>query len=78
MGGGAGASSPLDGVPSGLLGGGQTGGMGGQSTGGIGGLASQFQRAGLGHVARSWVGDGPNHPVSPQQLQGVSGGKRQL
>ncbi len=49
------------------------GGMGGMMGGGLGGLLSQFQNAGLGHVAQSWVSNGPNQPVSPQQLQGVFG-----
>ena len=81
MGGGAGGvSSPIGGVLSGLLGGGrQASGMGGETMGGqamgggLGGLVSQFEQAGLGHVAQSWVGNGPNQPVSPQQLQGVLG-----
>ena len=41
--------------------------------GGLGGLLSAFEGAGLGHIAQSWVGNGPNQPVSPQQLQGVLG-----
>ncbi len=86
MGGSAGGSaSPMGGVLSGLLGGGgqagggfggqAAGGMGGMGgmSGGIGGLVSQFEQAGLGHVAQSWVGNGPNQPVSPQQLQSVFG-----
>ena len=73
--GGAGASSPMSGVLSSLLGGGgQAGGLGSPGTGGgLGGLMSQFERAGLGQVAQSWVSNGPNQPVSPQQLQGVFG-----
>ena len=76
-----GASSPLGGVLSGLLGGGaqsgaqtsgQSGGMGGMA-GGLGGLLSQFQQAGLGHIAQSWIGNGANQPVSPDQLQSVFG-----
>ena len=84
-----GAASPMGGVLAGLLGGGgqaggQTGGgfggqpaaglggMGGMA-GGLGGLISQFEQAGLGNVAQSWVGNGPNQPVSPQQLQSVFG-----
>lgn len=47
-------------------------GMGGMG-GGLGGLLASFQQAGLGHVAQSWVGNGPNMPVSPQQLQSVLG-----
>ena len=44
-----------------------------QQGGGLGGLVSQFEQAGLGHVAQSWVGNGPNQSVSPQQLQSVFG-----
>jgi len=65
----------------------QTGGFGGVSSGfgsgsggglanGLGGLISAFQQAGLGHVAESWVGNGPNQQVSPQQLSNVFGGER--
>ena len=73
-----GSSSPLGGVLSGLLGGGgqsagqTSGGMGGMA-GGLGGLLSQFQQAGLGHIAQSWVGNGANQSVSPDQLQSVFG-----
>ncbi len=49
-------------------------GMGGQGMGGgIGGLLSQFESAGLGHIAQSWIGNGANQQVSPQQLQNVFG-----
>jgi uncharacterized protein YidB (DUF937 family) len=34
---------------------------------------SAFEQAGLGQVAQSWVGSGPNQSVSPQQLQNVFG-----
>ena len=60
----------LGGGLGGLLGGGN---MGGGLAGGLGGLLSQFEQAGLGHVAQSWVGNGPNQPVSPQQLNNVFG-----
>ena len=79
---GGGGSSPMGGVLGSLLGGGQQGGMqqggmmgqgGGMMGGGIGGLVSQFEQAGLGHIAQSWVGNGPNQPVSPDQLQSVFG-----
>ena len=84
MGGNAGgASSPMGSILSGLLNG-QMGnqGMNNQGTtssgmgglaGGLGGLLSQFENAGLGQVAQSWVSNGPNQPVSPQQLQNVFG-----
>jgi uncharacterized protein YidB (DUF937 family) len=75
MGGGAGGGSPIQGVLMSLLGGGQqTGNQGtGQPAGGLASILSSFQQAGLGHVAQSWVGNGPNQPVSPQQLQSVFG-----
>lgn len=60
----------LGGALGGVLGGG--GGTAG-GLGGLGGLLSQFEQAGLGHVAQSWVGNGPNQPVSPQQLNDVFG-----
>jgi uncharacterized protein YidB (DUF937 family) len=69
---GAGASSSgIGGVLMNILGGGgnQTAGTGG----GLGGLLSSFEQAGLGHIAQSWVGTGPNQPVSPQQLHTVFG-----
>ena len=81
MGGAAGgSSSPMGGVLSSLLGGGgqAAGGMGSQAMGGmagggLGGIMSQFEQAGLGHLAQSWVGNGPNQSVSPEQLQSVFG-----
>lgn len=75
--GGAGGASPMGGVLSSLLGGGQQGmgqqGMAGGAGGGLGGLIAQFEQAGLGQLAQSWVGNGPNQAVSPQQLQSVLG-----
>ena len=48
--------------------------MGGPGmAGGLAGLISSFEQAGLGQIAQSWVGNGPNQPVSPQQLQSVFG-----
>jgi uncharacterized protein YidB (DUF937 family) len=47
--------------------------MNGGIAGGLGGLLSAFEGAGLGHIAQSWVGNGPNQSVSPQQLQSVFG-----
>ncbi len=82
MGGAGGANSPLAGVLGGLLGGQQMSNQGGMAgniagalagMGGIGGLLQQFQQAGLGHIADSWVGSGPNMPVSPGQLGQVLG-----
>ena len=71
MGGAGGSSSPMQSALMSMLGGQQGGGMGG-----LGGLLSQFQQAGLGHVADSWVGNGPNQPISPDQLHNVLGEDR--
>ncbi len=85
MGGSGNSGSPIQSVLMNMLGGGQQagaqqGGMqsgsvaGGQAmSGGLGGLVSAFEQAGLGHVAQSWIGNGPNQSVSPQQLQSVFG-----
>lgn len=77
--GGQGGNSPLQGVLLNMLGGQQPGGQqlggmqqGGQQ-GGLSSLIAAFEQAGLGHIAQSWVGNGPNQPVSPGQLQGVLG-----
>jgi uncharacterized protein YidB (DUF937 family) len=86
LGGQGGASqSPIGGILSSLLTGGRQRGDYGQSGGGgygsglgggLGGLLSQFQQAGLGHVADSWVGRGDNMPISPGQLRDVFGQDR--
>lgn len=54
-------------------GGGLAGMLGGGAGGGLGGLLSKFQNAGLGNVAQSWVGNGQNQQVSPDQLHQVFG-----
>lgn len=78
---GGGTSSPMGTILSSILAG-QTGGMGGMGNagmgnagmaGGLGGLLQQFEQAGLGHVAQSWISNGQNQPVTPQQLQNVFG-----
>jgi len=46
---------------------------GGGAGGGLGGLLQQFQAAGLGQQADSWVGTGANQPVSAEQLMQVLG-----
>lgn len=77
--GGAG-NSPLAAILAQILG----GGMGaptaspapgaGPAPGGLGGLSAllqQFQQAGLGSKADSWVGSGANEPVAPDELASV-------
>jgi uncharacterized protein YidB (DUF937 family) len=44
-----------------------------QSKGGVQAIAAQFQQHGLGDTVKSWIGTGPNLPVSPDQLHQVLG-----
>ena len=44
-----------------------------QSQGGIGGLLAKFKQSGLGQHADSWVGTGPNMPVTGDQVHQVLG-----
>jgi uncharacterized protein YidB (DUF937 family) len=41
--------------------------------GGVQGLVSQFEQQGMGNVVQSWIGTGPNQPISAEQLQKVIG-----
>ena len=75
--GGQAQQSPVAGILSSLLsgGGGMQGaqpGAGGEM-GGLMNLVSRFEQSGMGNVAQSWVSNGPNQPVSPQQVQQVFG-----
>jgi uncharacterized protein YidB (DUF937 family) len=81
--GSGGGGSPMQGVLMSLLGGAQTNNMGapaqgtsGAGMGGLGGVVSAFEQAGLGNLVQSWIGNGQNMPVSPQQLRGVLGNDR--
>ena len=49
--------------------------QGGDLAGGLGGLLNQFQQSGLGDVMKSWIGTGPNQPISPNQLGSALGPK---
>ncbi len=41
--------------------------------GGLGGLMAKFQGAGLGDVMSSWIGSGPNQPVSSEEVTSALG-----
>lgn len=41
--------------------------------GGVGGLVSKFNQAGMGSTINSWIGTGPNAPVSPDQMHQALG-----
>jgi uncharacterized protein YidB (DUF937 family) len=77
FGGGASGSAPggnLGGlIPGGL--GGLLGGAGAGSvlSGGLGNLIKDLQNNGQGHVAQSWVADGPNQPIAPESLEAAAG-----
>jgi uncharacterized protein YidB (DUF937 family) len=50
---------------------GMLGNDGGQ--GGLGGLVAKFQQAGLGDAIQSWIGGGPNQPVSGEEVSNALG-----
>jgi uncharacterized protein YidB (DUF937 family) len=41
--------------------------------GGIQGVVSQLQHQGLGGTVKSWISDGPNQPISPEQVHSAFG-----
>jgi uncharacterized protein YidB (DUF937 family) len=70
---GLGLDEILGGLAGGL-GGGQApggGGLGGLLSGGLGDLLEQFQGAGKGDAASSWLGPGQNQPIAPNELSQV-------
>lgn len=54
----------------GVLGGGGLGGLlsGLGGAGALGALVSQFQQKGLGSQVSSWIGNGANQPIAPDQM----------
>lgn len=57
-----------------LVHGNEPGGLGGSGgLGGLGGLLKRFQNAGLGDAVASWIGNGSNLPVSPDQIKSALG-----
>jgi uncharacterized protein YidB (DUF937 family) len=46
---------------------------GGILSGGLGELVDRFKQSGHGETAESWVGTGPNKPVSPPQIEQAIG-----
>ena len=60
----------LKGGLGGLLAGGAAGTV---LSGGLNDLLKQFQDSGHGEIAKSWVGTGPNHPISPNDLGSALG-----
>lgn len=67
---GGGGLGNLGGVLGGLLAGGAAGSI---LSGGLNDLLKQFQQAGQGDTARSWVGTGPNDDISESDLANALG-----
>ena len=65
----------LDGVLGGVVGAGMVSVVNGiiEQHGGVQGIVNQFEKNGLGATVRSWVGTGPNDPVSPADVHRVLG-----
>ncbi len=45
-----------------------------QRHGGVQGIVNQLESQGLGNTVRSWVGTGPNQPVTGDQVHAALGG----
>jgi uncharacterized protein YidB (DUF937 family) len=41
--------------------------------GGVQGIVTQLEQQGLGQTVKSWVGTGPNQPISPSQVHQAFG-----
>jgi uncharacterized protein YidB (DUF937 family) len=68
------SAAPGSGGLGGLLGGLLAGGAAGSViSGGLGDLLKQLQQGGHGETANSWVGSGPNKPISPNDLANALG-----
>jgi uncharacterized protein YidB (DUF937 family) len=44
--------------------------------GGLSNLIQTMEQKGLGSVAQSWVGTGPNHAITAEQIQGILGNQQ--
>ena len=65
----------FDGILGGMVGAGVVTAVNGilEKHGGLQGVVGEFERNGLGPTIQSWVGKGPNQPVSAEDLQKVLG-----
>ena len=65
----------FDGLLGGIVGAGMVSVVSGiiEKHGGIQGVVSEFERNGLGPTVKSWVGTGPNQPISPEDLHKTLG-----
>ncbi len=44
-----------------------------QQHGGISGIVAQLEQQGLGGTVNSWIGNGPNQPITPSQVHQAFG-----
>ena len=44
-----------------------------QKHGGIQGIVDQFEKQGLGATVQSWIGNGPNQPITAEQIHQALG-----
>jgi len=65
----------FDGILGGLVGGEMATVINGliEKHGGVQGIVAQLQQQGLGETVKSWVGTGPNQPISPSQVHQAFG-----
>ena len=61
----------MDGVLGGIVGAGVVSAVNSilEKHGGLQGVVNEFERNGLGATISSWVGTGPNQPISPGDLR---------
>ena len=65
----------FDGLLGGIVGAGMVSVVNGiiEKHGGLQGVVSEFEKNGLGPTVKSWVGTGPNEPISPEDLHKALG-----
>jgi uncharacterized protein YidB (DUF937 family) len=65
----------FDGVLGGIVGAGMVSVVNGilEKHGGVQGVVGEFEKNGLGATVKSWVGTGPNEPISPADVHRVLG-----
>jgi len=65
----------LDGLLGGIVGAGMVSVVNGiiEKHGGLQGVVSEFERKGLGATVKSWVGTGPNQPISADEVHKALG-----
>src|SRR5438477_917647 len=65
----------FDGLLGGIVGAGMVSVVNGilEKHGGVQGVVSEFEKNGMGPTVKSWVGTGPNHPISPDEVHRVLG-----